>query len=221
MSNPRPSLQRYFVSGVLTLLPIWLTWIVFSFVFSLLSGLSQPWVGPLSSTIANTFPRALGWLDDPWSQTGIALLATLVTIIAVGVLAHRVIGQRLIGSFERGIARVPFANSVYSGTRKLVDILKTKPDGAQRVVLIDFPHPGVKAIGFVTRILRDQVSGEELAAVFVPTTPNPTGGYLEIVPTAALTPTDWSVDQAMSFILTGGAVAPEQIPYRIAGAGAA
>jgi uncharacterized membrane protein len=220
MSNPRPSLQRYFASGVLTLLPIWLTWIVFSFVFRLLSGLSQPWVGPLSGTIASTFPRALGWLDDAWSQTGIALAATLVTIIAVGVLAHRVIGQRLIGGFERGIARVPFANSVYSGTRKLVDILKTKPDGAQRVVLIEFPHPGVKAIGFVTRILRDEASGEELAAVFVPTTPNPTGGYLEIVPTAALTPTDWSVDQAMSFILTGGAVAPETIPYRIAGSSA-
>jgi uncharacterized membrane protein len=214
MSASRPSLRRYFVSGLLTLLPIWLTWVVFSFVFVLLSGLSKPWVGPLSQNIANAFPRALGWLDDPWSQTGIALGATLVTILAVGVLAHRVIGQRLIGSFERGIARVPLANSVYSGSRKLVDILKTKPDGAQRVVLIDFPHKDAKAIGFLTRVLRDQDTGMELAAVFVPTTPNPTGGYLELVPMASLTPTDWTVDQAMSFILTGGAVAPDRIPFR-------
>lgn len=218
MSNPnRHSLQRYFVSGLLTLLPIWLTWVVFSFVFGLLSGLSKPWVGPLSQQIATAFPHALGWLDDPWSQTGIALVATLATIVAVGVLAHRVIGQRLIQSMERGIARVPLANTVYSGTRKLLDILRTKPEGAQRVVLIDFPHRDAKAIGFVTRVLRDQDTGMELAAVFVPTTPNPTGGYLELVPMAQLTPTDWTVDQAMSFILTGGAVAPEQIPYRAPG----
>ena len=218
MSASRPSLQRYFISGVLTLLPIWLTWVVFSFVFGLLSSMSRPWVGPLSQPVANAFPRALGWLDDPWSQTGIALVATLVTIVAVGVLAHRVIGQRLIAHFERGIASVPFSNSVYSGTLKLVDILQTRPEGAQRVVLIDFPHRDAKAIGFVTRLLRDEASGIELAAVFVPTTPNPTGGYLEIVPTSALTPTDWTVDQAMSFILTGGAVAPEQIPWRAPGA---
>ena len=82
------------------------------------------------------------------------------------------------------------------------------------MVLIDFPHRDAKAIGFVTRVLRDEHSGEELAAVFVPTTPNPTGGYLELVPMDRLTPTDWTVDQAMSFILTGGAVAPDRIPYR-------
>lgn len=220
MSTSRPSLQRYFVSGVLTLLPIWMTWVVFSFVFGLLSDLSRPWVGPLSSQIASTFPRALGWLDDPWSQTGIALVATLVTIVAVGVFAHRVIGQRVIRSVERGIARVPLANTVYSGTRKLLEILQTKPEGAQRVVLIDFPHREAKAIGFVTRVLRDQDTGVELAAVFVPTTPNPTGGYLEIVPMDRLTPTDWTVDQAMGFILTGGAVAPDRIPYRPPGASA-
>jgi uncharacterized membrane protein len=215
MSTTRPSLQRYFISGLLTLLPIWLTWVVFTFVFRLLSGLSQPWVGPLSKSVADAFPRALGWIDDPWVQTAIALTATLATIVAVGVLAHRVIGQRLIGSLERGIARVPLANTVYSGTRKLIDILQTKPDGAQRVVLIEFPHRDAKAIGFVTRVLRDEGSGEELAAVFVPTTPNPTGGYLELVPMKRLTPTDWSVDQAMSFILTGGAVAPDRIPYSL------
>jgi uncharacterized membrane protein len=217
MSPSGPSLQRYFVSGLLTLLPIWLTWVVFTFVFGLLSDLSKPWVGPLSQQIATAFPRALGWLDDSWSQTGIALVATLATIVAVGVLAHRVIGQRLISSMERAIARVPLANTVYSGTRKLLDILQTKPEGAQRVVLIDFPHRDAKAIGFVTRVLRDQDTGAELAAVFVPTTPNPTGGYLELVPMAQLTPTDWTVDQAMSFILTGGAVAPETIPYRAPG----
>jgi uncharacterized membrane protein len=214
MSTNRPSPQRYFITGLLTLLPIWLTWIVFAFFFGLLSDLSRPWVGPLSQRLASDWPRALGWLDDPWSQTAIALVATLVTVFVVGALAHRVIGQRLIAWIELGIARIPLANTVYAGSRKLLDILQTKPDNTQRVVLIEFPHPGAKAIGFVTRVLRDEHSGEELAAVFIPTTPNPTGGYLEIVPMSKVTPTDWSVEQAMGFILTGGATAPDRIPYR-------
>ena len=71
----------------------------------------------------------------------------------------------------------------------------------------------MKSIGFVTRILSDEISGEELAAVYVPTTPNPTSGYLEIVPVSQLTPTDWTADQAMAFIISGGAVAPDRIPF--------
>jgi uncharacterized membrane protein len=214
MPTSHPSLQRYFISGLLTLTPIWLTWIVFKFVFGLLSDLSRPWVGPLSQRIATVFPRAMGWFDDPWAQTAIGLLATLVTIVAVGVLAHRVIGQRLIGWIEIMIARVPLANTVYGSARKLLDILQTKPEGAQRVVLVDFPHKEMKAVGFVTRIVREEGSGRELAAVYVPTTPNPTSGYLEIVPVERLTPTDWSVDQAMSFIISGGAISPTHIPFR-------
>ena len=97
--------------------------------------------------------------------------------------------------------------------------LQTKPDGSQRVVLINLPHENVKSVGFVTRIFTDASSGREIAAVYVPTTPNPTGGYLELVPVEELTPTDWSVDQAMTFILSGGAVSPDKyVPFdKIAG----
>ena len=116
--------------------------------------------------------------------------------------------------FESLIARIPLAKSVYGSARQLLDMLQTKPDGAQRVVLIDFPHAGIKSVGFVTRIFNDAASGREIAAVYVPTTPNPTGGYLELVPVEQLTPTDWSVDQAMTFILSGGAVSPEKsLPF--------
>jgi uncharacterized membrane protein len=111
------------------------------------------------------------------------------------------------------VARVPLASTIYGSARKLLDILQTQPDGTQRVVLIDFPHDQMKSVGFVTRVIRDQVTGRELAAVYVPTTPNPTSGYLEIVPIEKVTPTDWTVDQAMSFIISGGAVAPDTIPF--------
>ena len=208
----RHSLQKTFLTGLLTLLPIWLTWIVAKFVFVLLSDASRPLIGSLLHNLAMGNP-AVHWLDEAWVQTALALLATVAVILLSGLMARRVIGQRLLRWFEVLIARIPLASTIYGSARKLLDILQTQPDGTQRVVLLDFPHSGMKSVGFVTRILREQDTGRELAAVYVPTTPNPTGGYLEIVPVDQLTPTDWSVDQAMSFIISGGAVAPDNIPF--------
>jgi uncharacterized membrane protein len=209
---PRASFQRIFLTGLLTLLPIWLTWVVVKFVFVLLSDISRPLIGPLLHDIATGTPGWF-WLDDVWVQTVLALLATLAVIVLSGVMARRVVGQRLLRWFELLVARIPLANTIYGSARKLLDILQTQPENTQRVVLIDFPHNEMKSVGFVTRILHEQGTGRELAAVYVPTTPNPTGGYLEIVPVERLTPTDWTVDQAMSFIISGGAVAPDSIPF--------
>ncbi len=215
--SPRPSLQRLFLTGLLTLLPIWLTWVVVKFVFVLLSGISSPLVVPLSERIAASFPGYLGWVKALWVQDVIALLATLLVILVVGILSRRVIGQQLLRWFGAVIKRIPLASIIYDSARKLLDILQTKPGSTQRVVLIDFPHRDMKSIGLVTRVIREQGTGRELAAVYVPTTPNPTSGYLEIVPVELLTPTDWTVDQAMSFIISGGAVAPDTIPFTRAG----
>jgi uncharacterized membrane protein len=206
-------LQRLFFTGLLTLLPIWLTWVVVKFVFVLLSDISRPWVGPISHAIAASFPDALGWFSAEFVQASIALLATLVLILSVGWLARRVFGQRMLAWVESLVLRIPLAGIIYSSARKLLDILQTKPGSTQRVVLVDFPHREMKAIGFVTRVVHEHGTGRELAAVYVPTTPNPTSGYLEIVPVEKLTPTDWTVDQAMSFIISGGAVAPDTIPF--------
>ncbi|MGS1078459.1 DUF502 domain-containing protein [Pseudoxanthomonas beigongshangi] len=213
----RPSLQRLFLTGLLTLLPIWLTWVVVKFVFVLLSDISKPFVGPASHQIAASFPQALGWFNAQWVQNTIALAATLLAILAVGVLARRVIGQQLLRWFELLVLRIPLASTIYTSARQLLDILQTKPGSTQRVVLIDFPHRDMKSVGLVTRVIREEGTGRELAAVYVPTTPNPTSGYLEIVPVELLTPTDWTVDQAMSFIISGGAVSPESMPFTRAG----
>jgi len=212
-SLQKPSLQKLFLTGLLTLLPIWLTWVVVKFVFVLLSDVSKPVIGPMSERIAASFPDALGWFNALWVQNTIAMAATLFLILTVGVLARRMVGRRLLKWFEALIERIPVANVIYSSSRKLLDILQTKPGSTQRVVLIDFPHRDMKSVGLVTRVIREEGSGRELAAVYVPTTPNPTSGYLEVVPVELLTPTDWSVDQAMSFIISGGAVAPEAMPF--------
>ncbi|NYF34315.1 DUF502 domain-containing protein [Stenotrophomonas sp. JAI102] len=214
---PRPSLQRLFLTGLLTLLPIWLTWVVVKFVFVLLSGISSPLVVPLSERIAASFPHYLGWIKVEWMQDIIALAATLLVILSVGVLSRRVIGQRLLRWFGAVIKRIPLASIIYDSAKKLLDMLQTEPGSTQRVVLIDFPHRDMKSVGLVTRVMKEEGSGRELAAVYVPTTPNPTSGYLEIVPVELLTPTDWTVDQAMSFIISGGAVAPETMPFTRAG----
>ena len=209
----RASLQGLFFTGLLTLLPIWLTWVVIKFVFVMLSSISAPWVVPLSENIADSFPDYMGWGKALWVQNTIAMAATVLVILGVGVLARRMVGQRLLVWFEAVMARVPLANLVYTSVRKLLDILQTKPGSTQRVVLVDFPHREMKAIGLVTRVLKEEGTGRELAAVYVPTTPNPTSGYLEIVPVEKITATDWTVDQAMSFIISGGAVSPAEIPF--------
>ncbi len=206
-------LQRWFLSGLLTLLPIWLTWIVFAFVFGLLSDLGKPFVGPLLGGVAALFPNALGWVAEGWVLTALSLVATLVFILGVGFFARRLVGQRALEAFEAVIGRIPLAKTIYGSARQLLDILQTKPGGGQRVVLIDFPHKDMKVVGFVTRTLFEEGTGRELAAVYVPTTPNPTSGYLEIVPVEHLVMTDWSVDQAMTFIISGGAVAPDTVPF--------
>ncbi len=206
-------LQTYFLTGLLTLAPIWLVFIVFRFVFGLLSDISQPLIGPLTGHLATSYPLMFAWLSEPWVKIAIGIVVTIVFILSIGFISRRVIGQRLLGWIESLISKVPLASTVYGSARKLLDMLQTKPDGTQRVVLINFPHENMKSVGFVTRILQDEHTGEELAAVYVPTTPNPTSGYLEIVPVNQLTPTDWTADQAMSFIISGGAVAPDKIPF--------
>jgi len=203
-------IQRYLLTGLLTFLPIWLTWIVFKSIFSLLSQLNLPWI----SALFEAFPATLGRLHESGLVSALAFVVTLVALYVTGFAASRVFGQRLLGAFERVIEHIPIAHSIYGGAKKLMTMLQNKPSGTQRVVLIDFPSPELKSIGFVTRVFRD-AGGMEVAAVYVPTTPNPTGGYLEIVPLERLIATDWSVDQAMAFILSCGAAGPDTLPFKM------
>ena len=205
-------IKRHLITGLLTFVPLWLTLVVFTFVFGMLSAISAPLVGGLVGVLGSTWPATGLVLGQPWLISLLAVVITLVALYALGFAANRVLGRRLIDGLEHLIQRIPMVQTIYGGTKKLMSVLQTKPSGAQRVVLIDFPSPELKSIGFVTRVFHD-AGGRELAAVYVPTTPNPTGGYLEIVPVERLTATDWSVDQAMAFILSAGAMAPEVLPF--------
>src|SRR5471032_1028311 len=204
--------QRYLITGLLTFIPLWLTWLVFKFIFSFLSHIGAPVVAALFAALSAAFPGAEAWLSQEWFQLIIGFIGTILALYLAGIASNRVFGQRLLTAFESLISRIPMVHTIYGGTKKLMSMLSTKPAGTQRVVLIDFPSPELKSIGFVTRVFVDS-AGRELAAVYVPTTPSPTGGCLEIVPVDILIATDWSMDQAMAFILSGGAVGPDMLPH--------
>jgi len=206
------NLQQNVITGVLIVIPIWVTWLVFGFLLGLLSQWGEPVAKALSEAVGQ-YP-ALGFLLHPAFRSAIAVAWMLAALYVLGWIATRVIGGRLIAAFDSLMARIPFVQTIYGSTKKLVAALQQKPDGVHRVVLIEFPSPDMKTVGFVTRTFRDADTGEELAAVYVPTTPNPTSGYLEIVPIDKVVSTDWSMDSAMSFIISGGAVAPDKVRYR-------
>ncbi|WP_449425094.1 DUF502 domain-containing protein, partial [Rhodanobacter lindaniclasticus] len=182
------------------------------FVLGVLAGIGEPMVAALLNALALVAPRAADSLKMEWLTYIVAALITLVSLYLLGFVANRVIGQRFLNAFDGLLARIPLVQTIYGGTKKLMAVLQNKPGGMQRVVLIDFPRRGMKVVGFVTRVMVEEGSGKEMAAVYIPTTPNPTGGYLELVPVDELTPTDWTMDQAMAFIISGGAVAPDSLP---------
>ncbi|MET4568307.1 putative membrane protein [Rhodanobacter soli] len=209
---PRLRVKRYLLTGLLTFIPLWVTWLVFKFVLGMLAGIGAPLVAALLNGLALVAPHTAESLKMEWLVFIVALVITLGALYLLGFVANRVIGQRFINAFDGLLARIPLVQTIYGGTKKLMAVLQNKPSGVQRVVLVDFPRRGMKVVGFVTRVMIEEGSGREMAAVYIPTTPNPTGGYLEVVPLDELTPTDWTMDQAMAFIISGGAVAPDTLP---------
>ena len=208
-----PHFQRYLITGVITVIPVWLTWVVFNFFFNQLSKAGLPWVRVLANKSEVYFPQASKWLLEPWFQNTLAVLLTLVALYLLGWLATRVVGKKALTLVELLLNKIPLVQTIYGGTKKLLTVLQQKPGNLQRVVLIEFPSSQMKTVGFVTRVMKDDMTGKDLAAVYVPTTPNPTSGYLEIVPIENLVATDWTVEEAMTFIISGGAIAPDKIRY--------
>jgi uncharacterized membrane protein len=196
---------------------LWVTWLVFDFIFTQLSKLGTPWVIALSRGLRRNHPAVADFILLPQFQSVLGVVFTLVVLYVLGWIASLVIGQRIIGWLERLVQSIPLVAAIYGGTKRFLSAVKEKPAGVQRVVLISFPNPDMKAVGFVTRVIRDEATGEELAAVYVPTSPNPTSGYIEIVPISKVVSTDWTMDEAMSFVMTGGATSPANIRYRNAG----
>ena len=201
------SLQRNILAGLITVGPLFVTWLVFSFLLDKLVRAGEPLVYGLQTM----YPEA--WLRRPWMQSVLAVVLTLLVLFVLGKLTSMVIGRQVFGLFESVLERLPVVAKVYSSVRQLLDTMMAKKDSNQRVVLVDFPIAGQKSIGFLTRTLVDSRTGEEVAAVLLPNAINPTSAFLQLLPLSRVTMTDLNMEQAMSMLLTGGAVAPERIVF--------
>jgi uncharacterized membrane protein len=201
------SLQRNILAGIITVGPLFVTWLIFSFVLGSLAKAGLPLVQLLEAI----FPE--DWLAHPVMQSVLAVVLTLVVLYVLGRVTSLVIGRQAFGLFESMLERLPFVAKVYSSVRQLLDSMMAKKDTNQRVVLVDFPIAGQKSIGFLTRTLVDSNTGEELAAVLLPNAINPTSAFLQLLPLSRVTLTDLTMEQAMSMLMTGGAVAPDSIAF--------
>jgi uncharacterized membrane protein len=208
-----PHLQRNIIAGVLTFIPLWVTWIALAFLLTLLADVGRPLVRGLARGAQEIAPGVADILRQPWFEAFLGLMITAIGLYVLGWMTTKVVGGRVLRQFEETLDRIPLVKVIYSSTKKVVTAFQARPEGVQRVVLVDFPSPGMKAVGLVTSVITDHQTGKELAMVYVPTTPNPTSGYMEIVPVERLTPTDWSLEEATRFIITGGTSAPDRLSY--------
>lgn len=206
-------IRRNVVAGILTFIPILITVWVISFLVGVLAALGDPFVKAYVSWLQVHSPTLAAGFSAPWFQSTISIGLVLVGLYVLGEIATMVAGRRLLAAFDYLMARIPIVQSIYGAARQLVTSFQTGPGASQRVVLIEFPSPQMKTVGLVTRIFNDADTGEEIAAVYVPTTPNPTSGYMELVPSSRLIMLDWSINEAMTFIMSGGAAAPPKLSY--------
>ena len=181
------------IAGLLAILPIGVTLFVLKFFFELL----DPILGPIFDMgNVRIFP-------------GLGVIVLLILLYAVGIITTKILSARIVNLGHKLIERIPVISSIYSTTRSGVEILSgTQGFESRGVVLVDFPRPAMKAIGLITAEL-GVLNGEPMVAVYIPTTPVPSSGFLIVVALSDVTPTDISVDDAMKIIVSGGILANE------------
>ena len=193
-------LKRFFlhirttlIAGLLAILPIGVTLFVLKFFFELL----DPILGPIFDMgNVRIFP-------------GLGVIVLLILLYVVGIITTKILSARIVNLGHKLIERIPVISSIYSTTRSGVEILSgTQGFESRGVVLVDFPRPAMKAIGLITAEL-GVLNGEPMVAVYIPTTPVPSSGFLIVVGLSDVTPTDISVDDAMKIIVSGGILANE------------
>lgn len=207
-------LSRRLVSGMLVLVPLGVTILVAGWLFRLAASLLQPVVERTFTLLEKqhwiqTLPE--GQARSAFYVDLFAILLLLILLYLVGGLGQHLIGRRLIAAWEAIWLRIPLARSIYAATKQVMEAL-SQPQGAafKSVVVVDFPYPGLKAIGFLTGHVED-AAGRQFAKVLIPTTPNPTTGFLELVPMEGVIVTDLAIEDGFKMIISGGIVAPEDL----------
>jgi uncharacterized membrane protein len=199
-------IRNVFLTGFLVTLPIALTVFIFIFLFKNLDALSP------------TFTRWLILLGAPLPEgyriPFLGAVMTFLIIILVGALTTNIFGNKLLHLWERIIGKIPFVRRIYTGTKQVVKSIATADTKSfRKVVLIEFPRKGIHAIGFITGKTRGELkhlTSENHFNVFVPTTPNPTSGFLIFADSGEVIELDMTIEEGVKYVISGGIVNPEQ-----------
>ena len=200
MRRSPKALRTYLTTGLLTTIPIAVTaWILIWF-FNLVDGILRP-------VIEWGFAR-------PMPGLGFAIIVVIILII--GAITSKVGGRRIFQFLEKLAVKIPLVGQLYVASKQILDSFTAKgKDSFTEVVFMEFPRRGVFSVGLVTNRVRDS-SGKELLSVFVPTTPNPTNGFLQLVPEREVIHSEMSLDDAMKMIISAGKVSEKTLHELVA-----
>ncbi len=197
--------RRFFFTGFLVTAPIlitlYVTWIVITFI---------------DAKVANLLPEYLDFRTAfPYQIPGIGLLIVIIFITIIGALTPGLIGRTLLKTGERIVSKMPVVRSIYSALKQIMEtIMSTNSNSFREVVLVEYPRKGIWVIGFVTGETKGEVQKKlenknQLINIFIPTTPNPTSGFLLFVPKKDALYLKMSVEQAVKLVISGGIVSPK------------
>lgn len=197
-------MKRYFITGLLFLVPLVITIWVLTFI-----------VATMDRSL-DLLPRALhpeAWFGQ--NIPGLGALLTLVVILLTGMFASNILGERLLRFWERGLLRVPVFNSIYNGVKQVSDTV-FKPGGQafRKALLVRWPHGDSWTIAFLTGVPGGDVLNHldgEYVSVYVPTTPNPTSGYFIMLRRSEVIELDMSIDDALKYVISMGVVSPRDL----------
>lgn len=186
-------------SGLVALVPLLVTVFALRFLFVFTAGILLPIVDPALAS----------W---PWVWRGALSLGILmVGVYILGEIAAHVVGRRVLGFGDAILLRVPFVKVVYRISKQVVSAFQGPGSRAfQSVVFVEFPHPGMRALAFVTSTVT-RADGSMWNTVFVPTTPNPTSGFLQVVPASDVVHTDFTVEEGVKMVMSLGVLVPERM----------
>jgi len=192
-------MRRHFLTGILVLLPASVSIFVLWRLFTILDGFLGRWV---EVATGHEIP-------------GVGLVALILLILLIGAVAGNILGKRMIHAGEEFVGHVPIVRWLYRMTKLLsTTLLEEKSTSFRKVVLVAFPRPGIYSLGFVTSesVARfDEALGKRTVAVFIPTVPNPTSGYLVFVPEDEIIPINISVRDGLGYVLSAGALANDRV----------
>ena len=191
------SLRNNFIAGVVVLIPIGITLYLTIFIINVSSKLIPKEINP------NHYL--------PYNIPGLEILIAVLLITIIGWLSLSFIGKRLFNLFESLLNKMPIIRTIYSAVEQLIETFTKSKSDKKTVVLIEYPRKGVYAVGFATKENTGEIkkkAGKELINVFVPTTPNPTSGFLLMFPKDEVIYLDLSFEEASKFIVSAGSFNP-------------